>query len=174
MSETAAKRAAAGDLVEVRSAGSEPAGLVQPRAIRKEPAGLIPYSRGGGCATSTLRNTPNLSSSRPVDLVQIYQCFCDRTRLRILNLLCKTPLCVCHFQELLHEPQVKISKHLGYLKSRGLVEANRDWGRSEDLSGERRDGFAPQLQPLYDHTIIQHQLARACPGYPARRARRAT
>jgi ArsR family transcriptional regulator len=26
----------------------------------------------------------------------------------------------------LAEPQVKISKHLGYLKSRGLVEATRD------------------------------------------------
>ena len=61
-----------------------------------------------------------------MDLIQIYQCFCDRTRLRILNLLCETPLCVCHFQELLNEPQVKISKHLGYLKSRGLVEANRE------------------------------------------------
>lgn len=61
-----------------------------------------------------------------MDLVQIYQCFCDRTRLRILNLLCDGPLCVCHFQELLNEPQVKISKHLSYLKTHGLVEANRE------------------------------------------------
>ncbi len=61
-----------------------------------------------------------------VDLVQIYQCFCDRTRLRILNLLSAGPLCVCHFQELLNEPQVKISKHLAYLKTHGLVEASRD------------------------------------------------
>lgn len=61
-----------------------------------------------------------------VDLVQIYQCFCDRTRLRILNLLCETPLCVCHFQELLGEPQVKISKHLAYLRTHGLVEARRE------------------------------------------------
>ena len=61
-----------------------------------------------------------------MDLVQLYQCFCDRTRLRILNLLCGGPLCVCHFQELLNEPQVKISKHLGYLKTHGLVEATRE------------------------------------------------
>lgn len=61
-----------------------------------------------------------------LDLIRIYQCFCDRTRLRILNLLCNGPLCVCHFQELLHEPQVKISKHLGYLKTHGLVEATRE------------------------------------------------
>ena len=61
-----------------------------------------------------------------MDLIEIYQCLSDRTRLRILHLLCQGPLCVCHFQELLGEPQVKISKHLGYLKTRGLVEATRE------------------------------------------------
>jgi DNA-binding transcriptional ArsR family regulator len=49
-----------------------------------------------------------------MDLIQIYQCFCDRTRLRILHLLTKSSLCVCHFQDILGEPQVKISKHLAY------------------------------------------------------------
>jgi ArsR family transcriptional regulator, arsenate/arsenite/antimonite-responsive transcriptional repressor len=61
-----------------------------------------------------------------MDLIQIYECFCDRTRLRILHLLTKTPLCVCHFQEILNEPQVKISKHLAYLRERGMVMAERD------------------------------------------------
>jgi ArsR family transcriptional regulator, arsenate/arsenite/antimonite-responsive transcriptional repressor len=60
-----------------------------------------------------------------VDLIRIYQCFCDETRLRILNLLNAGPLCVCHFQALLGESQVKISKHLAYLKARKLVEAHR-------------------------------------------------
>jgi ArsR family transcriptional regulator len=60
-----------------------------------------------------------------MDLIQIYECFCDRTRLRILHLLAQTPLCVCHFQEILNEPQVKISKHLGYLKEREMVMAER-------------------------------------------------
>ncbi len=58
-------------------------------------------------------------------LVEIYQCLCDETRLRLLNLLLQGPLCVCHFQSVLGEPQVKISKHLGYLKARGLVTAKR-------------------------------------------------
>lgn len=60
-----------------------------------------------------------------VKLVEIYQCLCDETRLRLLNLLLQGPLCVCHFQSLLGEPQVKISKHLGYLKARGMVTARR-------------------------------------------------
>ncbi len=61
-----------------------------------------------------------------MSLVQIYQCLCDQTRLRILSLLAEGPLCVCHFQDVLDEPQVKISKHLGYLKARGMVEARRE------------------------------------------------
>jgi len=60
-----------------------------------------------------------------MDLLQIYQSLSDRTRLRILQLLGKGPLCVCHFQSVLQEPQVKISKHLAYLRTRGLVEAER-------------------------------------------------
>lgn len=61
-----------------------------------------------------------------MNLVTIYECLCDRTRLRILNLLNAGELCVCHFQTILNEPQVKISKHLGYLRKRGLVEAKRE------------------------------------------------
>ena len=61
-----------------------------------------------------------------MDLIRIYQCLCDPTRLRILHLLTQTPLCVCHFQEILDESQVKISKHLAYLRERGMVVAERD------------------------------------------------
>lgn len=61
-----------------------------------------------------------------MDLVRIYQCFCDPTRLRILHLLTKTPLCVCHFQEILNESQVKISKHLAYLREKEMVTAERE------------------------------------------------
>src|SRR4051812_10902700 len=61
-----------------------------------------------------------------MDLIEIYQCFCDPTRLRILHLLTRSPLCVCHFQDILGEPQVKVSKHLAYLRTRGMVEVERD------------------------------------------------
>src|SRR3954451_8787498 len=58
-------------------------------------------------------------------LIRIYECLCDPTRLRILHLLTKAPLCVCHFQAILEEPQVKVSKHLAYLRERGMVVAER-------------------------------------------------
>ncbi|HNW41836.1 MAG TPA: metalloregulator ArsR/SmtB family transcription factor [Opitutaceae bacterium] len=61
-----------------------------------------------------------------MDLVRLYEGLCDRTRLRLLALLQSGPLCVCHLQEVLDEPQVKVSKHLGYLRERGLVESTRE------------------------------------------------
>lgn len=61
-----------------------------------------------------------------MNLVQIYQCLCDPTRLRILHLLTQTPLCVCHLQDILDQPQVKMSKHLAYLRQRGMVVAERE------------------------------------------------
>ena len=78
-----------------------------------------------------------------MELVHIYQCFCDRTRLRILNLLARSPLCVCHFQTILGEPQVKISKHLGYLRDRGMVKVERDQNWMVYSLAEKR---APELE----------------------------
>jgi ArsR family transcriptional regulator len=60
-----------------------------------------------------------------MNLINIYKAFSDQTRLRMLNLLSHGALCVCHFQELLGQSQVKISKHLAYLKSKGLVESRK-------------------------------------------------
>src|SRR5688572_11353652 len=59
-------------------------------------------------------------------LIEIYKCLCDETRLRILHLLSHQPLCVCHFQDILEAPQVKISKHLAYLREHALVETRRE------------------------------------------------
>src|SRR5688500_18277070 len=64
-------------------------------------------------------------SATEMNLIEVYKCLCDETRLRILHLLSHQPLCVCHFQEILEAPQVKISKHLAYLREHGMVETER-------------------------------------------------
>jgi ArsR family transcriptional regulator len=66
------------------------------------------------------------SRRQPADLIQIYECLCDETRLRILHLLSYRSLCGCHFQAILGAPQVKISKHLAYLRARKLVDTRRE------------------------------------------------
>lgn len=61
-----------------------------------------------------------------MNLVRIHECLCDRTRLRLVHLLLQGPLCVCHMEEVLGEPQAKISRHLAYLRRNGMVETTRD------------------------------------------------
>jgi len=95
-----------------------------------------------------------------VQLIEIYQCLCDETRLRILHVLTKTPLCVCHFQSVLKEPQVKISKHLLYLKKHRLVEMrqHRNW-RIYQLPAKRSYELERHLQCLQD-CVHENKLFR--------------
>jgi ArsR family transcriptional regulator len=59
-------------------------------------------------------------------LEALFQALGDRTRLRLLNLMADGEVCVCFFIEVLDEPQPKISRHLAYLRSAGLVAARRE------------------------------------------------
>lgn len=60
-----------------------------------------------------------------MEYVRIYKCLCDRTRLRILNLLRHGPLCVCHLHEILDAPQPNISRQLACLRRHAAVESAR-------------------------------------------------
>jgi ArsR family transcriptional regulator, arsenate/arsenite/antimonite-responsive transcriptional repressor len=60
------------------------------------------------------------------DLERFFQALGDRTRLRSLNLMGDQEICVCYFVEILGQPQPKISRHLAYLRSAGIVAARRD------------------------------------------------
>jgi len=48
------------------------------------------------------------------------------TRLRLLNLIGDQEICVCYFTEILGQPQPKISRHLAYLRSAGIVTVRRE------------------------------------------------
>jgi ArsR family transcriptional regulator len=67
------------------------------------------------------RNDRALALIPAVQLLRIYDCLCDATRLRLLHLLSVRPLCVCHFEAVLRLPQAKISRHLAYLRQNGMV-----------------------------------------------------
>jgi ArsR family transcriptional regulator len=100
-----------------------------------------------------------------MELLKIYECFCDLTRLRLLNVLAQGPLCVCHFQAVLGEPQVKISKHLAYLRARGLVEVERDgnWMINElsaKPSRELRANLACLQDCARENAVFKSDLAR--------------
>lgn len=57
---------------------------------------------------------------------RFFQALGDNTRLRLLNLMGDQEICVCYFVEILGGPQPKISRHLAYLRSAGIVAARRE------------------------------------------------
>ena len=61
-----------------------------------------------------------------LDLETLLRTLADRTRLRLLNLMRESEVCVCYFVETLQTSQPKISRHLAYLRRSGLVSARRE------------------------------------------------
>lgn len=66
------------------------------------------------------------AKQKPFNIERFFQALGDNTRLRLLNLMGDQEICVCYFVEILGQPQPKISRHLAYLRSVGIVEARRE------------------------------------------------
>lgn len=100
-----------------------------------------------------------------MQLIEVYNCLCDETRLRIVHLLAQSPLCVCHLQDILGLSQVAASKHLAYLRQRGLVESRRhqQW-RIYSLPAIRPRALDWQLRCLQDclptHAVFRDDLRK--------------
>jgi ArsR family transcriptional regulator, arsenate/arsenite/antimonite-responsive transcriptional repressor len=60
------------------------------------------------------------------DVERTVKALADATRLRILGLLGRGEVCVCHIHESLGLPQSKVSRHLAYLRRAGLVTARKE------------------------------------------------
>ena len=59
-------------------------------------------------------------------LAETFRILGDPTRLRIVDALAESELCVCDIVEILELPQPAVSRHLAYLRRMGLVEVKRD------------------------------------------------
>ena len=66
------------------------------------------------------------AKDKSFNLERFFQALGDNTRLRLLNLMGDQEICVCYFVEILDQPQPKISRHLAYLRSAGIVAARRE------------------------------------------------
>jgi ArsR family transcriptional regulator, arsenate/arsenite/antimonite-responsive transcriptional repressor len=58
--------------------------------------------------------------------VELFKAFADPVRLRLLSLLADGEVCVCHLHEALDLPQSTVSRHLAYLRKRGLVIGRKE------------------------------------------------
>jgi ArsR family transcriptional regulator, arsenate/arsenite/antimonite-responsive transcriptional repressor len=57
---------------------------------------------------------------------EAFKAFADPTRLRILGLLAGGEICVCNIHESLGIPQPTASRHLAYLRRKGLVLTRKE------------------------------------------------
>lgn len=64
--------------------------------------------------------------TRQYNIELLFKALADRTRLRLINLMGESEVCVCFFVEVLKTNQPKISRHLAYLRRAGVVAARRD------------------------------------------------
>ncbi len=103
-------------------------------------------------------------------LEQLFQALGDRTRIRLLNLMSDGEVCVCFFVEVLAQPQPKISRHLAYLRSAGLVGTRREakWMHYRITPPEHpaaRKAFDAVLATFADDRELQRDkaaLTKAC------------
>src|SRR6516225_3472886 len=58
--------------------------------------------------------------------VELFKAVADPVRLRLLHLLAAGEVCVCHLHEALDLPQSTVSRHLAYLRRRGLVVGRKE------------------------------------------------
>jgi ArsR family transcriptional regulator len=58
--------------------------------------------------------------------VELFKAVADPVRLRLLHLLAAGEVCVCHLHEALELPQSTVSRHLAYLRRRGLVVGRKE------------------------------------------------
>lgn len=107
---------------------------------------------------------------KPFDMQQFFQALADTTRLRLLNLMGSQEICVCYLVEILDQPQPKISRHLAYLRSAGIVAARREgkWMHYR-VTMPQNIGAAQVLQQtlhwLLEEKVMQadrSRLSRAC------------
>ena len=103
-----------------------------------------------------------MKANRP-DLM--FKAFADQTRLRILHLLTRGELCVCDIVDTLKLPQSKVSRHLAYLKSAGLVEDRKEglWRHYSLIKpeGKFHKSLVDCLRGCFDEVALLHRDGKA-------------
>jgi ArsR family transcriptional regulator len=88
-----------------------------------------------------------------------FKALADPTRLRIMNLLLRSPFCVCEMERILKLSQPLLSRHLAYLRSCGLVESQRE-GMRVNYNLNEKHLFLKQIRPLLLDALCNEAAAR--------------
>ena len=92
----------------------------------------------------------------------IFKTLAEPTRLRLATLLSiKGEVCVCELAQALDAPDFRISRHLGIMRSAGLVEARREGTWMFYKLSEARNRLEECLQKCFRGCLADHPTARA-------------
>ncbi len=96
------------------------------------------------------------------DEVRFLKALAEPTRLRLAVLLAiHGETCVCELAAALDAPEFRISRHLGILKDRGLVEARRQGTWMHYRLAAPRAKLEECLQDCFRDCLAEHPLVRA-------------
>ena len=91
----------------------------------------------------------------------LFKVLADPTRLRLAVLLAiRGETCVCELAQALGEPDYKISRHLGVLRSGGLVEVRREGTWMHYRLAVGRTDLERCLQSCFRDCLINHPAVR--------------
>ena len=112
-----------------------------------------------------------MSDRSLAELEEFFLALSDGTRLRLLALMCESEVSVGFLSDQLGQSQPKISRHLAYLRSAGLVETRRDgkwiyYHISETLSRVASRSLADALEWV---AILSGESARPVAFKPVER-----
>ncbi len=87
----------------------------------------------------------------------VFKILADPTRLRLMVLLSiQGETCVCKLAEALNAPDFKISRHLGIMRSAGLVEARREGTWMHYKLSNARNRLEECLQQCFRECLATH------------------
>ncbi len=92
----------------------------------------------------------------------VFKVLGDPTRLRLMVLLSiQGETCVCRLAEALNAPDFKISRHLGIMRSAGLVEARREGTWMYYKLSNARNRLEECLQECFRECLAEHSTVKA-------------
>ncbi len=92
----------------------------------------------------------------------VFKVLADPTRLRLMVLLSiQGETCVCKLAEALNAPDFKISRHLGIMRSAGLVEARREGTWIYYKLSNARNRLEECLQECFRECLAAHSTVKA-------------
>lgn len=92
----------------------------------------------------------------------LFKVLADPTRLRLAVLLAlEGETCVCLLAQALDEPDFKVSRHLGIMRSAGMVAARREGTWMHYRLAEPRQRLEECLQECFRECLADHKTVKA-------------